>query len=252
MLTVPSPLLIIADKKLQSICCSILIVLGDTQERTHAIQYHLKTKNSVFKPFSGYCSKANRSLLASGDKKGKYQRLGDDACSSFWFHRFIEGCKICMGQDWRPNKAISKQLMLQVLLEAEHRINLAPSQADLNCWIVFHSYALVCYVVSLRGCKGLLLDLSGLRQKWEAGGDEYVVITLLGKLKGETGDRAHLLPLMHVTSFGINVHDYLKRLLDFKRSIGQISGPTVSSTHGKIFTTRSLNNPFLEISRRFV
>jgi hypothetical protein len=102
-------------------------------------------------------------------------------------------------------------------------------------------------VVSLRGCEGLLLHLGGLRQKWNAGGDEYVVIALLGKIKGETGDWAHLLPSVHVTSSGINVHDSLKRLLDFKRSIGQISGPAVSNTHGKIFTTRSLNDAFLEI-----
>jgi hypothetical protein len=200
--------------------------------------------------FSNHCratAQANRSSLAIGDTKGKYQRLGDDACSSFWFHRFIEGCKRRMGQDWRPNKAISKQLMIRVLLEAEHRIDAAPSQADLNRWIVFHSYALVCYVVSLRGCEGLLLDLQGLQQKWGAGGNNYVVIALLGKIKGETGDWAHLLPSVHVTSSGINVHESLERLLDFKKSIGQISGPAVSDTRGKIFTTQTLNNAFLEI-----
>jgi hypothetical protein len=104
--------------------------------------------------------------------------------------------------------------MIRVLLEAKHRINAAPSQADLNHWIVFHSYALVCYVVLLRGCEGLLLDLQGLQQKWGAGGNNYVVIALLGKIKGETGDWAHLLPSVHVTSSGINVHEYLERLLD--------------------------------------
>jgi hypothetical protein len=202
------------------------------------------------KVFSNHCqatAQANLSLLAIGDTKGKCQRLVDDACSSFWFHRFIEGCKQRMGQDWRPNKAISKQLMIRVLLEAKHRIEAAPSQADLNRWIVFHSYALICYVVLLRGCEGILLDLGGLRRKWGAGGNEYVVIALLGKIKGETGDRAHLLPSVHVTSSGIDVHESLKRLLDFKRSIGQISGPAVSDTRGKIFTTRTLNDAFLEI-----
>jgi hypothetical protein len=113
--------------------------------------------------------------------------------------------------------------------------------------IFFHFYALVCYVVSLRGCEGLLLDLGGLRRKWEAGGNKYDVIALLGKIKGEMGDWAHLLPLVHVTSSRINIQESLKHILNFSRSIGQISEPAMSDNHGNIFTTRSLNKAFLEI-----
>ena len=65
--------------------------------------------------------------------------------------------------------------------------------------MVFHTYAMVCYVMSLRGCEGLLLDLSGLNRKWGVGGDQYVVIALLGKIKGEMGDRSHLLPCVAKT-----------------------------------------------------
>jgi hypothetical protein len=152
-----------------------------------------------------------------------------------------------MGQDWRPNKAISRALLLRVLREAEGRIEGATSPAELNRWLVFHTYAMVCYVVSLRGSEGLLLDLSGLNRKWGVGGERYVVIALLGKIKGETGDRSHLLPCVNKTSSGINVRKSLKRLLDYKRSIGQVRGPAISDLGGRIYDSRALNDAFLEI-----
>jgi hypothetical protein len=137
--------------------------------------------------------------------------------------------------------------MLRVLKEAEERIEGATSPAELNRWIVFQAYAMCCYVVSLRGSEGLLLDLSGLNRKWGVGGDKYVVIALLGKIKGETGDRSHLLPCVVKTSSGIKVGEALKRLLDFKRSIGQVRGPAILDVNGKIYDSRTLNDAFLEI-----
>jgi hypothetical protein len=160
----------------------------------------------------------------------------------------MEGMKRYMGQDWRPNKVISRTLMLRVLKEAEDRIEGATSPPELNHWIVFQAYAMVCYgVVLLRGCEGLLLDLSGLNHKWGIGGDKYVVTVLLGKIKGETGDRSHLLPCVGKTLSGIKVMEALKCLLDFKRSIGQVRGPAISDLRGKIYDSRTLNDAFLEI-----
>jgi hypothetical protein len=123
----------------------------------------------------------------------------------------------------------------------------ATSPEERNRWIVFYTYAMTCYVVSLRGNEGLLIDLSSLNQKWSVGGDVYVVIALLGKIKGESGDRAHLLPCVPKTSSGIKVREKLKRLLDFKKSIGQVTGPAISDIKGKIYSSRSLNDAFLEI-----
>ena len=113
--------------------------------------------------------------------------------------------------------------------------------------MMFHTYVMVCYVVSLRGYEGLLLDLSGLNRKWGVGGDQYVVIALLGKIKGEAGDRSHLLPCVVKTSSGIKVKDTLKCLLEFKRSIRQVQGPAISDLRGKIYDSRSLNDALLEI-----
>jgi hypothetical protein len=226
-------------------------ILYSRRPGRHSNEYtQFDTVRKLRTAYSNHCrstAQANRSSWAIGDTKGKYQRLGTDPCGSFWFYRFMEGLKRRMGQDWRPNKAISKALMLRVLIEADNRVEAAASPAEQNRWVVFYTYSMICYVVSLRGSEGLLIDLSGLNRKWDAGQNEYVVIALLGKIKGESGDRAHLLPSVPRTSSGIKVREKIKRLLDFKRSIGQVTGPAISDLKGKIFSSRSLNDAFLEI-----
>jgi hypothetical protein len=67
-----------------------------------------------------------------------------------------------MGQDWRPNKAIPVELLLIVLEAADLKIQEAVSPQEKNRWVVFHTYVVVCYMISLRGCEGFLLDLAGL------------------------------------------------------------------------------------------
>jgi hypothetical protein len=53
---------------------------------------------------------ANFSSLTLSDYKGTgYDRLSSEACGSLWFHRFAAGCRKRMGQDWRPNRAISNR-----------------------------------------------------------------------------------------------------------------------------------------------
>jgi hypothetical protein len=152
-----------------------------------------------------------------------------------------------MGQDWRPNQAMSIDLLLKVLSETEARIEAAETDTENNRWIVVNTYITVCYVVSLRGAEGLLLDLSGLNRKWGLGGTKYITIALLGKIKGETGDRAHLLPSVPVTSSGIQVEASVKRLIDFKARKGFKTGPAISDLQGRVFEPKALNDALLDI-----
>jgi hypothetical protein len=107
-------------------------------------------------------TQANKQTLSLGNQKGRYQRFSADPAASFWFYRFFYGCGIRMGQDWRPNQAMSQDLLHKVLMVASLWIADAVTTRDHNRWIVFHAYVVVTYVVSLRGSEGLLLDLAGL------------------------------------------------------------------------------------------
>jgi hypothetical protein len=128
--------------------------------------------------FSNHCrasANVNRRSMALGDQKGQYKWCSSDPCSSFWFYRFIEGARIRMGQDWRPNKALSIDLLLATLESVKLKIREAVSLQDRNRWIVLHTYVVVCYTCSLRGCEGFLLDLAGLNRKFAAGGSQIAV-----------------------------------------------------------------------------
>ena len=53
-------------------------------------------------------------------------------------------------------------LLLRLLEKTEERIENANIPSESHKWVVFSAYAVVCYVVSLRGVEGFLLDLAGL------------------------------------------------------------------------------------------
>jgi hypothetical protein len=110
----------------------------------------------------------------------------NDGCSSYWFSQFALGCKNRMGQDWRPNKATSTRLLLLVLELVNRKIESATSGGEEANWIVFGTYVVITYVVSLRGSEGLLLDLQGLLEhKPVDDNPNFFLIPLLGKVKGE-------------------------------------------------------------------
>jgi hypothetical protein len=91
------------------------------------------------------------------------------------------------------------------------------------------------------------MDLSGLHRKFATGGTRYIVVALLGKIKGESGDRAHLIPCVPITSSGIEIRASLERLMASKASQGFTTGPAISDLRGRILSHRSLNDSLMEI-----
>ena len=92
--------------------------------------------------------------------------------------------------------ALSTVLLLEVLNEIEANIEGTTDLEEQNVWIVFSTYAIISYVVSLRGNDGLLLDLKGLNEKWSHNDGTFFHIPLLGEIEGETLDRSHLIPAL--------------------------------------------------------
>jgi hypothetical protein len=141
-----------------------------------------ETMHKLRSVFSNHCrasAKANIISMALGDQKGRYLHFTTDPYSSFWFYQFIEGTRACMGQDWHPNKAISIDILLLLIESADLKAKEAVSLHEKNRWVAFHAYVVMCYTILLRGCKGFLLDLSGLNHKFATGGTKYIVIAPL-------------------------------------------------------------------------
>ena len=55
------------------------------------------------------------------DDGGKIISLIEDTSAFLWYHRFNAGMKYCMGNMWRPNKALSTELIVKVIDHTERR-----------------------------------------------------------------------------------------------------------------------------------
>ena len=160
----------------------------------------------------------------------------------------MEGLKNRMGQVWLPNRAFSNKLRDAFFEKVEEKIGNTREDGDQHHrWMVFGFYAMAVYVLLLRGPEGLLLDLDGMNRQWDSLRNEYVVFALLGQVKGESHDRAHLLSSTAVTKSGLNVKDNLGRFLAFKRQAGFTDGPEISNAQGKMYRTKDIDDMLHEV-----
>ena len=95
----------------------------------------------------------------------------------------------------------------------------------LALWSLAGAYFAFSFVLSLRGNEGLLVDLKALIEH-DVPSQKYVVIPLLGKVKGEHHVHQHLLPSVHVTNSGIQMMGVWHRcVIKTHLILGQSSGP---------------------------
>jgi hypothetical protein len=193
------------------------------------------------------CSVLNSGLILSlGNEKGEYQRFAREATASVWYQRFSQGCKKRMGQDWRPNRAISNELVHRLLVFCEERYKSSDSFDKTANWIIAGTYFATGYVCSLRGPEGLLVDLEELPAMVNQSNPDEIVIPLLGRVKGETNARHHKLISVATTSSVIDIQTWYRRSISVHRAYGRTRGPAMCDSEGLQLFTRDLNLKFWE------
>ncbi len=193
---------------------------------------------------------ANSSTLSVGEADGKkYARICEDPCSSLWYSRFSTGCKRRMGQDWRPDRAITPELMKALMTKVEERLSgRLLDESYRRRLVMAGAYFAITYVDSLRGPEGLLVDLGGLRKNLMKGLDkDYVIVALLGQVKGEHGEREHLLPTASTTRSGIKVRGWVERVIAVNQVCGRTSGPAFCDDNGVVLRSRDMNEIFHQL-----
>ena len=87
---------------------------------------------------------------------------------------------------------------------------------DRDALCEFATILITGYLCGLRGEEIMKMDISGLLRYIEAGAQHreypHVVVALIGRLKGETGERYHIIILARVTRSGINAGTWMDRL----------------------------------------
>ena len=74
----------------------------------------------------------------------------------------------------------------------------------------------------------------------------YVVIPLLGKVKGEHHFRQHLLPSVSVTDLGVRMGVWHRRVLETHLILGRSSGPAFINCNGVQSSSSDMNELFHE------
>ena len=194
--------------------------------------------------------RATASTLVNGhplvltDNNGKaFSRMGQDESGSLWFSRFVEGCRRRMGQDWRPDQAVTSELMQALLGSIKEEIVENREEHDAFFLVLAGTFFATSYVLSLRGPEGLLLDLNALVKYMDLYRQRNcIVVGLWGQFKGEHIERSHLLPCCDETSSGIKIRRWINRAVCLSQEIGRWSGPLMLNRNGTPITSRALDD----------
>jgi hypothetical protein len=152
-----------------------------------------------------------------------------------FFEHFTRGMHKRMGEIVRPNRAPSLDLMLAISRIMEDEWSQALSMEMRWSLAMEGSFYLVGFCCALRGEEIPLTDLFGTRTHWDAGeshSTKHVVVALLGKFKGETGESYHLMPIMAVTNRGLEPRKWIGRLLQAYEEKGIEHGPMFRKSDG--------------------
>jgi hypothetical protein len=167
--------------------------------------------------------------ISTGKEDRRKDRLTQCPTDSVWFGRLQLGCKKRMGQDVRPQLGLSIDVMMEYMdrLETKWLLTIDNEERSLLCGVA--AYSAISYGASLRGNEGFLLDLFGLRQHINKGKHDWehphVAAPLLGRLKGEDGERYHMLLIASVTQSGLKIRQWLEQLVLMRERQGRFHGP---------------------------
>ena len=150
-----------------------------------------------------------------------------------FFERFMRGMHKRMGEITRPDRAISLGIMveLQRILEQEWLNNDDDLRVAMEA-----SFYLISFCCALRGEEVPLADLHGTIKYWDAGEVhevKHLVVPLLGRFKGETGESYHLLCAVDVTSHGLEPRKWVGRLIQLLQNKGVRNGPLFRGAQGQ-------------------
>jgi DNA-binding XRE family transcriptional regulator len=186
--------------------------------------------------------------LVSEDKR-KMSELTTSPMQSRWFRRFIRGCRGRMGQDVRPDLAISIDVMHKLMNYCENELATAKDQEEFELCISVGAYFVLGFVCSLRGPEGFMLDLSELLDNIQFGKEDaesHVVAPLLGRFKNEQGERCHMLPMASRTQSGLNPREWLERLALMNQEKDRRNGPAFADKAGNVAKASSYEMKFHE------
>jgi hypothetical protein len=165
---------------------------------------------------------------------------------SDFFERFCKGMHKRMGDIVRPDRALSHNILKQIMVAVE-RDWASASEAGKLKFALEGAFYLLAFVIALRGEEVPLIEMRGLRSHWvQATQHEkpHVKVTLLGRFKNEIGECYHIMPILYTTPRGLEPGKWVSRVLDGYSRVGIHSGYMFRNQDGTKPRIRTLEPAF--------
>ena len=183
-----------------------------------------------------------------------------------WFGLFLRGMENRMGYVSQRNQPLSAGIipLLLDMVKEEAGDNEERVAAE---FIKFGAAVALATCGSLRGPEVFLLDLAGLHKYIELGktgvmpidpmkdgtdlsGAPYVIAPLIGEFKGESGARHHLMALASTTRSGIELREWVEKLMAVRAREGHRAGPAFGYRDGSVATIAEYDDILFGFLRR--
>lgn len=179
---------------------------------------------------------------------GKTFALTSSPTDSLLFRMFMKGCEKRMGRLVNQDLGISIEVLLEMLRMYEMELWNDKTSTSRRRDLVMAGAAFVAlFGGALRGGEILLAEATELVKRQEDGKyhskHPHVVLPLMGRFKGETGERNVLLVMANTTSSGLEIRKWIERLGTLLRREGRhrAVGPAFCTRTGFVFERWRLN-----------
>lgn len=170
-----------------------------------------------------------------------------------WFERFMEGLHKRMGDKSEPDLAMSIELVLEILRKCEAQLTEGERRKNAQSILEalrIGTFVSVGFCGGLRGEEIMLMDVCGMMRHRAEGNSHKVphtVIALLGKFKGETGQRYHYMPMAKESRSGIKLDFWVGKFLGWYHERGIREGHLMRSENGSRLRASHLSMPLFRI-----
>ena len=188
-------------------------------------------------------------------------RLTSCPSQSEWFGDFLLGAEDRMGYDTKKQLYLDINVVLEQLRLIKRDAGVMDNMQS-NLLYKFGAFICILTAASLRGHEGMFLDLASTRKyiskgrhgevprgvltkkiltEQECSNLPEVCICLVGKFKGETGERHHSIVLANESSSGLQTRWWIEKLIDVCESEGRVAGYAFDTELGPAFDSAEAN-----------
>jgi hypothetical protein len=158
------------------------------------------------------------------------QKLITTPCSTcgHWHQRFSTGLHKRMGDVVKSDYAVTSEIVKELLDQLDSEWEVATSDAEKKRIADMGFLIAAGFLCGLRGEEIMKVDLGGLTKHLDKGRDHaacpHLIVPLLGRLKGETGERHHMMVMARESRSGIVGGVWADRVVEVNRRNNRSKG----------------------------